>query len=204
MPERQGGTVGQIWILQAGEVRVCSRAPSRRWIGCRRPPHGSPSLVLTMRLRSATFFLLVSTVLAACGSAEDSAGSAESGGGGSLGSEVAKAIFGRVGDERTELSERTDRLREGISREEVVALLGPADFADLPGEDGRFSLVGTEGNLTLFWRNGACEPAASSFGEGGGLVLWQSGLSCGGVTSHYVRLLADQACSREDRAALCR
>jgi hypothetical protein len=107
-----------------------------------------------------------------------------------------------VGDRRTRLSARAGLLRAGMTRAEVIDLLGPADWAGLPSDTGRFLPSGDRGTLRLGWSNGDCPRVEAEFGPA--LVLTGQDEGRWGGPGVQSPLPPSRSCTLPDRVDLCR
>jgi hypothetical protein len=108
---------------------------------------------------------------------------------------------------KTPLSKKTKKVKRGMSREQVIEILGPATWAILPEDGGPFSLANyTEIGLELRWDNGPkCLPVNVQFDRDLKVAAVGKGRTCdrSGIDPN---LLPTQqySCENEDRAEYCR
>ena len=104
--------------------------------------------------------------------------------------------------ERTELSQKAGRLRIGMTRSQVISLLGPATWAAIPGDQGEYALPDPRIRLELFWKNGRCGPVAVMFDTEYRVSGWDEGRVCfdtEGLTDPSEEYL----CEKADRKRYC-
>jgi len=102
----------------------------------------------------------------------------------------------------TELSKKAERLKRGMTRSEVIGLLGAATWARLPTDKGEDALDARL-TLELRWANGNCNPVAVSF-DSKGVTGWDEGRAlC--LDKPYPYVPPDTlSCKQKDRAKYCR
>lgn len=90
-----------------------------------------------------------------------------------------------------------------MSREQVIAAMGPADWAAIPGDSGMLSLPDNEFGLELRWSNPDCRDVVVSFSPPPYKVIgWDAG-------SDFCRMglkeeKTDFSCDLPDRSKLCK
>ena len=106
--------------------------------------------------------------------------------------------------EITDLSRRAADFRSGMTREETVAILGPADWAVVPADTGEYALPEGDFGLSLRWENGPdCGQVEALFDTDLTLTGWDEGRVCTGGLGRY-HPSPHLSCSLDERAALCR
>ena len=73
------------------------------------------------------------------------------------------------------LSAKASQLQSGMSRETVIKLLGPAQWAILPSDKGRLELPAPDIVLELRWSNPGFSNVVVDFGKGYRVVGWDEG-----------------------------
>lgn len=90
----------------------------------------------------------------------------------------------------------------GLSRKEVIDIMGDADWALIPEDKGDWKLDGEVSGLKLFWRNGGCAPLSITFDRSMKVSGWNETAYCGPNLSLF-EPGADRSCSLSDRADHC-
>jgi hypothetical protein len=108
---------------------------------------------------------------------------------------------------KTELSKKTTQIKPGMSREEVVALLGLPMWAILPSDSGELTLSNySDTKLELRWDNGPnCLPVTVQFDGEHEVVAVGKGRTCHREGIDKNLLPPDPyGCWHKDRAEVCR
>jgi hypothetical protein len=92
-------------------------------------------------------------------------------------------------------------LERNLNRAQVIRSLGPATWAVLPKDHGPFAMEPGDAALLLYWRNGNCTPVSAAFDESMRLIGGTAIAQCLGVDTNPG---SQYACTKADRAALCR
>jgi hypothetical protein len=102
----------------------------------------------------------------------------------------------------TELSKKAARLKRGMTRAEVIGLLGTPTWVRLP-TDRREDALEAGQTLELHWANGNCNPVAVVFNSKG-VSGWDEGRAlC--LDKPYPYVPADKvSCKQKERAKYCR
>lgn len=107
---------------------------------------------------------------------------------------------------KTPLSKKTKKVKRGMSREQVIDILGPATWAILPVDDGPFSLANpTRIGLELRWDNGPnCLPVNVQFDRDLKVTAVGKGRTCdrSGIDPNLLPT-RQYSCSNEDRSDYC-
>jgi len=116
---------------------------------------------------------------------------------------LASAVFA---SQSTDLSGKAAKLRDGMTRSEVVALLGRATWAAIPKDTGDFELSNKDLLFALYWKNRPCSPVVVDFSVSGNVVGWDEGRGVCGADMGHLKLEppASLSCAKADRARLCR
>ncbi len=103
----------------------------------------------------------------------------------------------------TELVRRARAVfKRDLTRAQVVEALGAAIWAVLRKDGGPFAMDPGDGvALMLYWRNGKCTPVSAAFDRSMRLVGSMALAQCLDVDTNPG---AQYACTKPDRAALCR
>lgn len=106
----------------------------------------------------------------------------------------------------TSLSEKAQHLEIGMTRDHVIARLGPATWALLPTDTGDFSIPDASVSLVLIWKNPPCAPVLMDFDRDGTLIGMDEGRSvCGKDVELFKFEPPDsRSCARTDRNSDCR
>jgi hypothetical protein len=122
---------------------------------------------------------------------------------GALTSIVALTAFTAATETETELVRRARAVfKRDLTRAQVVEALGAATWAVLPKDEGPFAMDPGDGvALMLYWRNGKCTPVSAAFDRSMRLVGGEALAQCLDVDTNPG---AQYACTKVDRAALCR
>ena len=95
-----------------------------------------------------------------------------------------------------------DKLRIGMTRTQVVSLLGEPQWASIPGDKGGLALISNDFGLELRWANPDCRDITVIFGKNPQTVIgWDDGGNyCGDkeTTDH-----APYSCEKPDRQFFC-
>ena len=107
---------------------------------------------------------------------------------------------------KTKLSKKTKKIKPGMSREEVLSILGPPTWAILPSDGGQFSISNySQIRLELRWDNGPqCLPVTVQFDRDHEVVSVGKGRTCdrsGFDESMFPT--GEHGCWNEDRAEMC-
>lgn len=122
---------------------------------------------------------------------------------GVLTSFVALAAFAAAAETETELVRRARAVFErDLNRAQVVKALGAATWAVLPKDDGPFAIDPGDGvALILYWRNGKCTPVSAAFDAS---MRLNGGVALAQCLDADTNPGAQYACTKPDRATLCR
>ena len=103
----------------------------------------------------------------------------------------------------TALSLKAAQLKSGMTRAQVIALLGPPTWVRLPSDKGEDALPAGQ-TLELRWANGNCNPVAVSFNAAGRINGTDEGRAlC--LDKPYPYVPDDSlSCKRKPRAKYCR
>lgn len=105
--------------------------------------------------------------------------------------------------EITSLSKKAATLTIGMSRQDVVSLLGIPSWAVIPTDKGDFHLSSVRAILGLYWKNTPCSPVVVDFDDAYKVIGWDEGRAlCGDDASLYEPSI-EYSCSKKDRAELC-
>lgn len=108
----------------------------------------------------------------------------------------------------TDLSKKASNLRAGMTRSQVIASLGKATWAVLPGDMGDLALPDPSIKLELYWKNGGCPAVTVQFRkEGNEYVVtgWDEGRIDCSDKDYPAALLPPKmySCAKSDRKKLC-
>lgn len=103
---------------------------------------------------------------------------------------------------RTAISKKAGSLKIGMTRQAVIALLGPATWASIPGDKGDFELPDPSFSLQLRWPSPGCFPVVANFDQSGKLNGWDEGRVCIKDADKFVPS-AEYSCAKKDRSRLC-
>jgi len=102
---------------------------------------------------------------------------------------------------RNPISVKAGRLKLGMRRPEVIALLGPATWAKLPKDKGSDPLE-PHFSLELKWRSPGCAPVVVVFDAAAKVSGWDEGRLCR-KNAEIFNPTDEFACTKKDRASLC-
>lgn len=115
-----------------------------------------------------------------------------------------RAVGGRVRGRGQNAASRTRGLREGLSRTEVIRLLGFPSWAVLPGDRGNFDTLDRSMHeaLILVWPVPGCNPMTVVFNDSMQVMVWDGG---GQVCTmgDAVNPTRQHSCARRDRRRYC-
>jgi hypothetical protein len=106
--------------------------------------------------------------------------------------------------EVTSLSEKASHLKIGMSRQEVIKLLGPPTWAVIPGDRGQFTLSDPSLSLELHWKNRPCAPVVVQFNRNNRVDGWDEGRAICGEDAKLFELTKDYSSKRPDRSKFCK
>jgi hypothetical protein len=105
----------------------------------------------------------------------------------------------------TTLSQKASRLKLGMTRAEVIALLGSPTWASIRGDTGEFAPSAPKVALELFWRNPGCKPVVVDFDNNFRVTGWDEDRDClPDADVHLGEPPDEYSCRRPDRAAFCK
>ena len=103
----------------------------------------------------------------------------------------------------TELSLKASGMSAGMSRSEVISLLGPPSWAVIKGDTGKFTIEDPNIHLVLYWKNGECSPVIVRFDSGLKVSHWEDGSDYCGKDAHLFEPSDEYSCSKPDRTKQC-
>lgn len=97
------------------------------------------------------------------------------------------------------------RVKQAMTREQVIDILGPATWAALPGDQGDFAVRDPQTSLILFWRNPGLAVVEVHF-DHDQKVRWDGGkpIQGPGGYSHFFEPSTAFECSLPDRSNYCK
>ncbi|MBN8740940.1 MAG: hypothetical protein J0H86_15665 [Xanthomonadaceae bacterium] len=107
--------------------------------------------------------------------------------------------------ELTALSAKAGGLETGMTRNQVIARLGPPTWAVLPSDTGDFKIPDSSISLMLAWKNAPCAPVVVDFDHSGKVIGWDEGRAVCGKDVELLRLElpGSRSCSQADRSRAC-
>jgi hypothetical protein len=112
--------------------------------------------------------------------------------------------FSATAGETTELSKKAAGLKTGMSREEVITLLGNATWASIPSDKGDYSVPASDFALVLRWKNSPCTPVVVQFDQSYQVKGWDEGRVICGEGTQALEPEKDYSCEKEDRSQFCK
>jgi hypothetical protein len=104
----------------------------------------------------------------------------------------------------TALSRRATGVRSGMTRQQVLNILGPATWAILPGDTGEWAMVDPNTtSLELYWKNGNCAPVQVSFNKAGRVDGIDEGRAVCDDSEYTAVPGRAYSCRRSDRSSKC-
>ncbi len=118
-------------------------------------------------------------------------------------------VQGGSSGKKTKLSSVAENLKSGMTRAQVVTLLGKPNWAVIPGDKGEWALPDPRIALELYWRNGKCPPVAVQFKDKGGQKVvsgWNAAIvGCFDVECPKSLLPGKEySCKKKDRRRFCK
>lgn len=113
---------------------------------------------------------------------------------------VSSAFSGEV----TSLSKKAATLTIGISRQDVISLLGGTpSWAVIPADKGDFHLSSARVIFGLYWKNTPCSPVVVDFDDAYKVIGWDEGRALCGDDANLYEPSNEYSCNNEDRAKFC-
>lgn len=112
---------------------------------------------------------------------------------------VSSAFSGEI----TNLSKKAATLTIGMSRQDVINLLGNSSWAVIPTDKGDFHLSSVRVILALYWKNTPCSPVVVDFDDVYKVIGWDEGRALCGDDANLYEPSNEYSCSKKDRTELC-
>jgi hypothetical protein len=95
-----------------------------------------------------------------------------------------------------------EEMKLGMTRQDTLRLLGPADWASIRGDTGAYAMPDDESfGLELRWKNPRCRDVLVMFSPEERVIGWDAGADY--CRAQHSADRADFACTKPDRAKLC-
>lgn len=102
-----------------------------------------------------------------------------------------------------DLGHQAKKVKKGMKREQVFALLGKPTWASIAGDRGDYGVRDPETEFILFWRNPGLAVVEVRFGKDGS-VQWDGGIPvAASAYAHMFEPSASFSCERADRKQYC-
>jgi hypothetical protein len=109
-----------------------------------------------------------------------------------------------IAAEITQLSKKASRLRLGMTRENVIRLLGKPKWAVIPNDKGEFALSDRRIKLELHWHNPGCNPVVVQFNDMLKVTGWDEGRAFCGKDARLFEPSDEYSCIKPDRDKFCK
>jgi len=103
----------------------------------------------------------------------------------------------------TDLSRKAANVRSGMTRTQVLNLLGPPTWALLPTDSGDWAEAIDDG-FNLMWRNGKCNPVTVTFDNRARVDGRDEGTAVCDEKTWTAVPRPEYACTKKDRVKYCR
>lgn len=113
---------------------------------------------------------------------------------------VSYAFSGEI----TNLSKKAAKLKIGMSRQDVISLLGNPSWAVIPTDKGDFYISSSSVALGLYWKNTPCSPVVVDFDNTYKVDGWDEGRALCGDEAYLFEPSNEYSCSNGDRAEFCK
>jgi len=107
-------------------------------------------------------------------------------------------------EETTSLSKKASGLKNGMSRQAIISLLGHPTWAVIPGDKGQLSLSDPRIRLELYWKNAPCTPVVVQFDSAYKATGWSEGRVACGKDVHLSDPSKEYSCGKADRSKFCK